>query len=563
MRLPAFPRSRTSLAALISGGVARHVALTVFVCGLIANAVAAVPSYMSAKERFAEGVREQSIALFVTAVDPTRYPRVESLRDLGETLTAQSNIAGGTIYSGAGEERGQFGTPPSLDWTSARLGRVVTRFTPLNGSLETFLAPEVTGIPYGIMIRLDAGDDWARVVAEIQERFVLSALAALIVAIASGIAVSIWVTQPVRSIGAAVDNALNDPAEATKLLARVPRRDELGRLAQAIDQLLFFTAASHDEELMPALMLLDQCAHGILVLSADGHLISANMAALRLFGVRSLEALRARPPDRLLRFDNRPADPLVLLGKGPVIGHGEVMRNDGEIPCLVSGDTIRARSGEVSRRFIMLVDMRGLLDEVRNEVLNRQRAEQEVARLALDLRRVRRAFAACLVMLELDGAEAPKANAVTVLPDELVDGWVERLASESTATPPNLFRAVLPPLLGDPGELRRLVDTALEIVRMRSAAQVPQMKIAAMVDDADTAMFLISEVLQERGGEAVAPITGSEDVAIYIASLSVLCRRQQGSLQSATGTDNGNVVAVRLRIDRTTMDLTSQGRSAA
>lgn len=563
MRLPALPISRASLAALISGGVARHVALTVFVCGIIANAVAAIPSYMNAKERFAEGMREQAIALFVTAVDPTRYPRVESLRVMGETLAAQSKISGGTIYSGAGEERGEFGTPPGLDWTRARLGREVTRFTPLNGSFETFLAPEVTGIPYGIMIRLDAGDDWARVVAEIQEGFMLSVLAALIVAIASGIAVSIWVTQPIRSIGAAVDNALNDPAEATKLLARVPRRDELGRLAQAIDQLLFFTAASHDEELMPALLLLDQCAHGIIVLSADGHLISANTAALRLFGVRSLEALRARPADRLLRFDNRPVDPLALLGKGPVIGHGEVVRSDGEIPCLVSGDTIRARSGEVSRRFIMLVDMRGLLDEVRNEVLNRQRAEQEVARLALDLRRVRRAFDACLVMLELDGADAPRANAVTVLPDELLDGWVERLASDSTATPPTLSRAVLPPLLGDPGELRRLVDTALEIVRMRSAAQVPEIKIAASVDDADTAMFLISEVLQERGGEAVAPITGSEDVAIYLASLSVLCRRQQGSLQSATGKDNGNAVAVRLRIDRTTMDLTSQGRSAA
>lgn len=563
MRLPALPFSRPSLVALMSGGVARHVALTVFVCGILANAVAAVPSYMSAKERFAEGVREQAVALFVAAVDPARYPRVESLRVVGETLSAQSKIVGGTIYSGAGEERGQFGTPPGLDWTSARVGREVTRFTPLNGSFETFLAPEVTGIPHGIMLRLDAGDDWGRVVAEIQERFVLSALAALIVAITSGLAVSIWVTLPVRSIGAAVDNALNDPAEATKLLARVPRRDELGRVAQAIDQLLFFTAASHDEELMPALMLLDQCAHGIVVLSADGHLISANTAALRLFGVRSLEALRARPPDRLLRFENRPVDPLSLLGKGPVIGHGEVLRSDGEIPCLVSGDTIRARSGEVSRRFIMLVDMRGLLDEVRNEVLNRQRAELEVARLALDLRRVRRAFDACLVMLELDKADAPKANAVTVLPDELIDAWTERLASDSTIPPPNLFRGVLPPLLGDPSELRRLIDTALDIVRLRSAAQVAQMKISATVEDADAALFVVSEVLTDGGGETVAPITGPEDVAIYLASLSVLCRRQQGSLQSVAGGDNGNALAVRLRIDRTTMDLTSQGRTAA
>jgi len=561
MRLP-LPLLRHALAALLSGGVARHVALTVFVCGLIASALAAVPSYMSAKARFIEGLRGHATALFVAAVDPSRYPGVDSLLRLGETVMSQSNIVGGTIYSGAGEERGQFGTPPDLDWTNARLGREVTRFTPLDGSFETYLAPEVTGIPYGIMLRLDARDGWARIVTDLQERFLVSALAALLVAIASGLAVSVWVAQPVRSIAAAVDNALNDPAEATRLLARVPQRDELGRLAQAIDQLLFFTAASQEEELMPVLMMLDQCAHGILIMSAEGHLISANPAALRLFGVRSLAALRARPPDRLLRFEQRPVEPLALVAKGPVIGHGEILRGDGEIPCLVSGDSIRGRNGEITRRFLMLVDMRGLLDEVRNEVLNRQRAEREVARLVLDLRRARKAFDACLVLLELDGADAPRANAVTVQPDELIDAWIERLAAESTAAP-KLFRAALPPLLGDPGELRRLVDMALEIVRMRSSAPIPQMRIVATVEDEETALFVVSEISQQDGSDTVAPIARAEDAAIFLAALSVLCRRQQGALQSAAARDNGNAVAVRLRIDRTTMELTGQGRSAA
>lgn len=564
MRIPVLPISRCSLSGMVSGGIARRVALVVFLSVLLLDAIVTVPAYFRAKERFSEAVGEQAYTLFTAAVDPALYPRIETLRQTGETLVTISKISGGTIYSGAGEERARFGTPPNLDWTQARISRQTSRFSPASGMFETFLPPEATRIPYGIVLGLDVRRDWDRVVSQIRERTLLSVLVAVLAAIAAAVAVSCWVTRPVRAMRASVDNALNDPEAAVRHLSGLPRHDELGRLALALDQLLFFTSALHDEELLPALSIIDRSPHGVLVLSEGDHLISANAAALQLFGTRSLEALRARPADGLLRFDSKPTTIVALLSGGDVIGHGEILRSDGEIPCLMAGGTLRRPDGTVSRRFMMLVDMRGLLDEVRNEVLNRQRAEREAARLSDELRRVRRAFDACLVVLELDGAEAPRSNAVNVLPDELIAAWRARLPGDGIPVPPEVVHSGLPPLLGDPGELRRLVDTALEVIRMRSAAAVPEIRIVASMDEAESALFMLSEPSKDdASGNTVAPIAADQNIAVYLAALSVLCRRQRGVLVHAAGSGDGNAIALRLRIDRITMDAAAGAESAA
>ena len=549
-----------SILSALTKSVCRRVALVVFVTVVVLDAMVAVPVFISHTNEFVTDQATEAQVLFAAAVDTTRYPSIETLTLIGENLVRSTKVAGGIVLSGAGEDRAVFGTAPSLTWEDARLDGEVTRFDTETGEFDVFISPEHTQLPYGLILRLDVSKDWALMRQHELKLVIMQFVVAVVLSVLTALVVGTQVVRPLRTVRKAIDFALNAPEETSGLRTGVSRNDEIGELARSVDQLLFLTSTTFTDELAAALAILETSPHGIVTLSEQDHFVSANAAALKLFGERAFAGLLKRDPASLFRSGSETVTGVELAARGHLLGPGEILNKDGDFPCLIAGNTVNRSDGSVLRRYLIFVDMRDLVDQVRNEVLRRETAEQEVERLSGDLRLLRRMFDACLVITELDGGATNRSNAVTVQPEMMVDAWKARLKADGFAVPANVEPGDLPPVLGDPAELRRLFDTALEVVRLRSLSKDPHISISGRMDKGGALDIVILEI-DKNGAEA--GITSDIDMAILFGALGVLCRRQEGALTAMKGADDGNRLGIQLKVDVKTMDADSPESEAA
>jgi len=543
----------------LTKSVCRRVALIVFATVVVLDAFVAVPVYIGHTNEFIADQASEAKVLFAAAVDTTRYPSIEALTLIGENLVRSTKVAGGIVISGAGEDRAAFGTVPSLTWADARLDGEVTRFDKETGEFDVFISPEHTQLPYGLILRLDVAKDWAHMRQHELQLVVLLLVVAVVLSVLTAVVVANQVVRPLDKVRKAVDFALNAPEETGGLRTGVSRNDEIGELARSVDQLLFLTSTTFTDELAAALAILETSPHGIVTLSEQDHFVSANAAALKLFGERDFDGLLKRDPASLFRFGDETVTGVELAARGRVLGPGEILSDSGDFPCLIAGDTVTRSDDSVLRRFLIFVDMRDLVEQVRNEVRRREAAESEVERLSGDLRLLRRMFDACLVITELDSGATNRSNAVTVQPNMMVDAWKGRLEADGFSVPTKVEHGDLPPILGDPAELRRLFDTALEVVRLRSLSKDPHISIAGRMDNG----FLDVVVQEINDAGAEVAITSDIDMAILFGALGVLCRRQEGALTAMKGADDGNRLGLQLKVDVKTMDADSAKSEAA
>lgn|GEM_PF-2114796 len=532
--------------SLITGSLSRRIGIAVFVTVLVLDVAVAGLSYFSHKSEFIADQAAEARVLFTAAVDAARYPSIDTLTEVGNNLVRRTRVEGGVIISGAGEDRAVFGTVPTLTWADARIDGQLARFDEPNRVFDVFISPEQTQLPYGLILRLDAAEDWDKLIAHQMEQILLMLVVAAILGLVTAFFVKSQVVKPAGSIKAVVDLALNSLEDVNGRRTGVSRNDEIGALARSVDQLLFLTSTTFTDELAAALSIIDKSPHGIVTLSEQGYMVSANEAALRLFGERSFKGLLERDPSSLFRYGEETVTSVELASRGRILGPGEVLHEGGDFPCLIAGDTVYRDDGSVLRRFLIFVDMRALVNQVRDEVHRREAAEREVARLSGDLRLLRRLFDACLVVAELDGFVDQRTGSVTMQPKTLIDWWKKRLESEGETVPTKLEYEDLPPVQGEPAELRRLFDTALEIVRLRSGAADPHIAVLGTIEKDNTVTLLFRES-DEAGMDAA--IDSKIDVAILFGALGVLCRRQGGSLDAMTGQADGNRVTVKLTID--------------
>jgi PAS domain-containing protein len=554
------PVHRSSILSALTGSVCRRVALVVFAAVIVLDAIVMIPVYLTEKEDFLVERALEARSLFTAGVDASRYPSIDTLVEVGENLVRNTKVEGGVLISGAGEDRAVFGAVPSLTWAEARLDGKLVLFDSDDGKFDIFISPEETQLPYGLILRLDVAEDWAKLTGHITEQLVLALVVAIVLSILTSLIVANQVVRPLGTIRKTIDVALNAPEEAGSIHTGVSRNDEIGVLAQAVDQLLFLTSTTFSDDLAAAVTILETAQHGILTFSEQGHLISANKAALSLFGESRFEDLLNRDPTSLFRFGDETVDCNEFAGRGRVLGPGEILRDSGEdFPCLVAGDTVMRADGSVLRRFLIFVDMRALVEQVRSEVHRRETAEREVKKLASDLRLMRRMFDACLVITELGAAGDKRKRSVTLQPRGLVDAWMERLATVGEPPPDHVDIGELPPVIGDPAELRQLFDTALEVVRLRSSSPNPRISITGASSGSDVTVVI--RECDEKNADLT--ISKDVDVALLFGALGVLCRRQDGSIVATTGQEDGNRLAFRLKIDLTVADSVAAESEAA
>ena len=536
-------------------------AIVVFLTILTLEAIIMVPVFTRLKDNFIEARKLEAISLFQAAVDPTQYPSITKLVEIGDNLVRSTKIAGGTLISGAGEVRANFGEVPELTWMDARLSGNTARLNTEEAIFDLFVAPEDTQIPHGVILRVDVREDWEHVIRQMFDRALLSVFVALALTVVTILVVAREVVQPLARIRETVDEALNTPEKVEGWHTGISRNDEIGALARTVDQLLFLTSATITDELAASVSIIEKSPHGFLIFSEHGHIVSANAAALNLFGEDSFEALLRRDPASLFRFGGETVSAAEFAMKGPALGNGEILNGaDDAFPCLVAADSVEGLDGAVLRRFLIFVDMRALVEEVRNEVSRREAAEADAAQLRRELRLLRRMFDACLVLTELNGDDVAPSRAVTVIPNEQVEAWAIRLKNEGEPSPRKLNIGKLPPILGDPPQMRRMFDTALETVRLRSTLEQPEICVDANLDNADVATFTIKEGPADGNG---LPITSNTDVALLLAALAALGRHQGSVILNTVGPEEANAMSFRLKIDKTSMGFANEADSEA
>lgn len=537
----------SSILSALTGSVCRRVALVVFLAVIVLNAAVTIFVYHTDRNDFVRERTAEALSLFAAAVDSTAYPGIEALTRMGENLVRNTKVDGGVVISGAGEDRAVFGTVPGLTWAEARLNGEVVRFSPATGAFDIFISPEQSRLPYGVILRLNAAEDWRKLSANLFQQAMLLLAVAVVLSVLTALIVANQVVRPVATIRKVVDLTLNAPEDSGAVRTGISRTDEIGALARAVDQLLFLTSTTFTDELAAAVTILETSPHGILTFSEQGHLISANQAALALFGERNFTGLLNRDPTSLFRFGDEAVDCVEFAGRGRMLGPGEILQEPENFPCLVAGDTVNRADGTVLRRFLIFVDMRDLVDQVRAEVHRREAAERRVTDLVSDLRLMRRNFDACLVITEMDDTGTARPSPVTLQPRGLIDTWMERLAADGEPVPAGLEIGDLPPVKGVPADLRRLFDTALEVVRRRSGAADARIAISATGGGDDVA--IVFREITEDGADV--EIASDVDMAILLGALGVLCRRQGGALMAMTGKDGTNQLAIRLKVDLT------------
>ncbi|WP_436644083.1 PAS domain-containing protein [Microbaculum sp. FT89] len=537
----------SSILSALTGSVCRRVALVVFLAAILLNAAVTVFFYHTERNGFVHERSAEALSLFAAAVDPTAYPGIEALTEMGENLVRNTKVDGGVVISGAGEDRAVFGTVPGLTWAEARLSGEVVRFSPATGMFDIFISPEQSRLPYGVILRLNVAEDWQKLSASLFKQAMLLLAVAVVLSVLTVLIVANQVVRPLATIREVVDLTLNAPEDSGAVRTGISRSDEIGTLARAVDQLLFLTSTTFTDELAAAVTILEKSPHGILTFSEQGHLISANQAALSLFGERNFTGLLNRDPTSLFRFGDEAVDCVAFASRGATLGPGEILQEAGNFPCLIAGDTINRADGTVLRRFLIFVDMRDVVDQVRAEVHRREAAEGRVRELASDLRLMRRNFDACLVITEMDSTGPVRPNPVTLQPRALIETWSERLAADGEPAPARLEIGDLPPVKGVPADLRRLFDTALEVVRLRSGAPDIRVAISGAGDGAD--VEIVFREITETGTDV--EIASDVDMAILLGALGVLCRRQGGALMAMTGEDGTNQLAIRLKVDLT------------
>ncbi len=562
-RLRGSAKEPGAIRSLIMGSVCRKAVLTVLTAALVLGAVALVPAYDGLRKSFAAEMRQGTRDLVRTAIDPQEFPNLDRLMAIGDHLVRATDVTGGVYLSGIGELRGTFGEEPGLKWIEARVHGNAWRLSDDHSRFEMFFPPEATGTPYGLIVERDTGHRWAAALDRAVNALLF--LLAAVVGLAAFVAVFVnrHVQRPLAILRNSVDFALNQPERAQKHLSQIARRDEIGQLSRALDQLLFFTANTVDDELAAAQAITEKNPHAIMTFSAEGHLLSANAAALRLFSARDVEALARRDPECLFRFGGEPRTAADLVSGGPAFGPGEIVLPGSTIPCLIGGDIVRRADGSPLRLFLVFVDVTSLVTDMREQVRQRQGADSEMNAMRDRLQRMRHLFDACLVLLELDNDSAPSGQPVTMSPDHFLDGWLSKAVTAGGMLPGAIAREELPPVMGDPDELRRLFSTVLDAIRLRSPEPTPSLRVLSALKQADQVTITIHTEPEDGSEVPCGGIASGEDVSLMLAAAAVLARRQGGRLVATSMDDIGNAVIFALPVDRHAMGTAAPEASAA
>jgi len=235
------------LGALPRCRLCRWIAASIFLSILAIEAAILVPSYQDYERDLRDRLEQVTLAVVASGYRGMGTAPPRAILRRGESLVG-GWLRGGAVYGRRGELIGSFGETPelTLDMAHESGRRTVYRDKSRH---EVVWAPEQTGVPWHIVARLD--DSW---IAPELTAFVwrIAGLVVLISVFVSTVAillVGVRVLRPMLQLRANLVAAQSDPANADRYRLELNNADELGEMAEVVNQLLYSVSEARRREL--------------------------------------------------------------------------------------------------------------------------------------------------------------------------------------------------------------------------------------------------------------------------------------------------------------------------
>lgn len=364
---------QTIARSLVQYRLCRRIAACVFLSIILIEAAILVPSYYNYQADLVRHLEQDGLSQATILFSTRKTLQPDEFASLTRALEKHSPIRGGILLDQAGEVIGSFGDLPSAGVSATgALTQDGNRFDVLWG-------PDELNSPYRFAARLDAMHIQSALTGFIWRIIGLVLIIALFVSTVTMIVIGRLILLPLIRLRDNLVAAAKDPAHVDQYTLPILRRDEMGDVANATNQLLEQVAEAHRNSLDSMTMIANRAADAIIAYGQDGKIQFANRACLEMTGCKDVEELERRGLPRFelgdepgnhslpetLASDSYSRDG-ILLGK-----------NGARRPVMVNAARLGLSSRSPMRFYASITDISALVDA--RERLEKQNVELKAA----------------------------------------------------------------------------------------------------------------------------------------------------------------------------------------
>ena len=349
---------QTIAKSLMQYRLCRRIAACVFLSIIAIEAIILVPSYYNYQSDLVRHLeqdgRSQAAILFSTR----STLRPDEFASLTQSLEKHSPIRGGILFDREGEVIGSFGDLPSAGvFTTGALTSDGDRFDVLWGT------DDLAG-PYKFAARLDATPIQSALTGFIWRIIGLVLLIAVVVSTITMIFIGRLILLPLIRLRDNLVAAANDPAHVDQYTLPIIRRDEMGDVANATNQMLEQVAEAHRSSLDSMTMIANRAADAIIAYGQDGKIQFANRACLEMTGCKNPEERERRGLPRFALGDEPGLYSLPETLAGDSYSRDGILlgKNGARRPVMVNAARLGLSSRSPMRFYASITDISALVD---------------------------------------------------------------------------------------------------------------------------------------------------------------------------------------------------------
>ena len=357
--MPRFRHLAQNISILSRCRLCLRITLAVFLAIFVVEAAILVPSYQNYERDLLARLDEVGRTAAKTMFLMHGHSNPRDLKIAGATATRTSNLVGGAIYKTGWTPYTVFGEVPGLSPESVRSGGPTRRYAIGTTRYDSIWAPEVTGLPFTIVGRMDSSGIRGQLIAFLWRIGGLVLLISSFVCAVTMFILGRSVLIPLLKVRDNLVEALADPALADRYTLDESRDDELGDVVGKLNEMLRRVGKTYREELATMLSMVDRSAEGMLVYDVTGRIVYANHACLGLCGFNDIETMQNESLPRFAKADQSAPHHLIdVLSNGGYTGEVTLTgRNDSRVPCVISGMSLDDADGQPFRYFATITDI--------------------------------------------------------------------------------------------------------------------------------------------------------------------------------------------------------------
>lgn len=412
--------------------------------------VVLVPSYFGLQRDLVAQTRSEALAVLSATLQVEMAMHEGAVSEIGAFLSEHGFIRGGVLYDVNGDVRGRFGEPPDLTLMEVAGDGTFSRAGETGQTRDFFIPYQETGLIFHAILRVDAG--W---IEDRLNRFLLNVgLIVLFLALACicGIAIALDLIVLSRLLGLrdAVAHAEERPDISDSFVVGDQVSDEVGDLSRTVDSLLCRVSQTYQEDLAAAVEINRTAPQAVLIYGPNHNLLSANDAALDLYGVPSCDALVPRAGTLLVSDRGTDTDIMHMAEQGSVLCEASARGAEGRsVPCFALAQAVDRPDGSILRYVLYLSDRRPELERLQGCETRVKSAEAQTASALGRVSKLHDALEACIAIITVETSPPPESP-VRILPDRAVGTWVDEAETTGRFARDDVQHGALPPVMMPP-----------------------------------------------------------------------------------------------------------------